>query len=156
MIPFNENWALWCKKSIIKHFDDNKGDTTLFVEGFKRDTDNLMDYLELRIDGPNIHENANDQWRLLFEVNVLVVMKENHEDAYRIDRLSGRVSELFVPSIDVFKYGDQPDDEGTFFGCLILVPRLQERIQVTNFGKIRPDTSILQTSVEGHYNIYLD
>lgn len=156
MIPFNENWGLWCKKALIKHFDEKKGDTTLYVEGFPRNTDSLTDYLELRIDGPYIRENANDQWRLFFEVNVLVVVKENHEDAYRIDRLIGRVSDIFKPSIPVFKYGDQPDDSGEFFGCLVLVPRIQERIQVSHFGKIRPDTDILQASVEGHYNIYLD
>lgn len=156
MIPFNQNWGLWCKKSLNKHFDEGKGDTHLFVEGFPRDTDSLMDYLELRIDGPYIRENANDHWRLYFEVNVLVVVKENHEDAYRIDRLAGRVADLFKPSIEVFKYGDLPDDEGTFFGFLTLMPRQQERVQTSYFGKIRPDTDIYQMSVEGHYNIYLD
>jgi hypothetical protein len=157
VIAYNVDWERWCKSSILQHFDNGKGDTEIYVEGFPRATDTLADYLELRVDGPYTRENANDQWRLYFEVNLLVVVKINPEaDAFRINRLTGRVSGLFTTIIEVKKYGNGVGDDGSLIGCLSLVPRNGERIQTSHFGKIRPDTDILQASVEGHYHIYFD
>lgn len=157
MIAYDDNWERWCKASILKHFDAGKGDTSVFVEGFTLDTNELSDYLEVRVDGPYTREQVKEQWRLYFEVNILVVVKINPSaDAYRINRLTGRATGLFIDGICVYKYGNGPDDDGSLIGHLSLVPRANERIQVSHFGKIRPDTEILQASVEGHYHIYFD
>lgn len=157
MVPYNQNWERWCKIAFIKHFDDGKGDTYFFAEGFPRATEDKSDYVELRLDGPYSREDAHKQWRLYYELNLLVVVRPDAKgDAYRINRLTGRFSELFTDNILVHKEGDTVDDDGTLLGYLRLVPRLQERIQVSHFGQIRPDTHILQATVEGHYAIYLD
>ena len=158
MTPYNVNWDRWCRTSIIKHFDAGKGDTVLFVEGFARpsDLDTQPDHLELRIDGPYTRENANDQWRVYFEVNVLIFVNERPEAAYRPHELTARVTGLFTQNILVRRYGTGPDDDQGLLGCLTLVPRLNERIQTSYFGKIRPDTGIIQATVEGHYHIFLD
>lgn len=157
MMTFDENWERWCKISVVKHFDNGKGDTSLFVEGFRRATEELADYIEVRVDGPYNRENVKNQWRLYFEVNILVVVKTNpDQDPYRINRLTGRVTGLFTDDICVRKWGNTEPDDLTLIGHLSLVPRANERIQVSHFGKIRPDTDIVQASVEGHYHIFFD
>jgi len=155
MTNFDENWDRWCKISFLKHFEDGKGDTSVYAEGFTRDTDHTMDYLELRVDGPDTQELSKGKWRLYFEVNVLCVAKMT-EDAYRINRLTGRVSKLFTDCIHVRKHGIDAVDDETVIGCLRLVPLLRERVRTTHFGRIRPDTEIIQASVEGHYEIFFD
>lgn len=156
---FNENWERWCRISIIKHFvagvtvDEL---TKYFIEGFERATDSEPHYVEIRIDGPYIKEHLKNQWRLYFEVNILCVAQEDYEDAYMINRLTGRVGSLFNDNIHVRRYGTGPEDDLGEVGCLMLVPRAAEKVQTSYFGKIRPDTRIIQASVEGHYQIFLD
>lgn len=156
MQPYNEHWERWCRISIEKHFQRGvELFTNFFIEGFERDTEALQDYIEIRVDGPYIRENANDQWRLYFEVNILCVAQENNEDVYRLNRLTGRVGSLFE-NILVYKYGQSVEDDERQIGCLRITPRAGEKIQTSFFGKINPATRILQASVEGHYNIFFD
>jgi hypothetical protein len=158
MASFNPNWERWCKISINKHFDEGKGDTECFIEGFARDTDRLQDYFEIRFDGPNIRETTKDKWHLVFEVNVLVVAKIDPSDVYRINRLTGRVQQLFNECIIVRRWGEGPQDDQTVLGYLNLrQPKFaNEKVQVSHFGQINPTTDILQASVEGHYEIRID
>ncbi len=159
MKPYNENWERWIKQSIAKHFANGvtvDAFTKYFIEGFERATEDEPHYIEIRIDGPYVRENAKDQWRLYTEVNVLCVAQEQNEDAWILNRITGRVSRLFTNNIIVRRYGTGPEDDQGEIGFLTLVPKAADRIQVSHFGKIRPDTRIVQASVEGHYHIYFD
>jgi len=153
---FDTNWERWCKISIIKHFDDGKGDTKCFVEGFTRATQNDDDFFEVRIDGPELTQPTKGKWKLTFVVDILVVVKTG-QDRYRINRLTGRITELFLDCIEVRRWGDGSEDDQTVLGCLKLVPHSgNEPVRVTHFGKVKPDTEILQASVEGTFEIKID
>jgi hypothetical protein len=148
MAQFNSNWERWCKVSIVKHFDNGKGDSNCFVEGFTRDTDSLKDYFEVRFDGPDWRETSKNKWHGVIEVNVLVVAKVDLEDTYRINRLSGRVSDLFHDCLIVRRWGEGPQDDQTLLGHLNLrQPKFRgEKVKVSHFGRINPSTEILQAS----------
>lgn len=157
MMDFNRHWERWCKISIIEHFDAKRNNEfPMFVEGYERATEDLPEYFELRIDGPNTRENANKQWRLYFEVNVLIAVQEENDNPYRTSEMAGLITNAFTEHIPVYKYGTGPDDDGSLLGHLRLVPRAGERIQTSYFGKINPTARMLQSTVEGHYNIYFD
>jgi hypothetical protein len=158
MADYNENWERWVNVSVNKHFAENKGDTECFIEGFTRNTQQLEDYIEIRIDGPDVRETSRGKWKLYFEINILVVVKTTHKDVYRIKRLTGRLVPLFLDCIEVRRWGNGPEDDQTLLGCLkLIVPEQpKEKVQVAYFGKIRPDTDILQSTVEGHYVLYID
>lgn len=159
MRDFNANWERWCKIALVEHFKAGiTSPTKFYVEGFARDTEGESEYVEFRLDGPYVRESAHGQWRLYFELNLLVVVQESNEDAYRINRITGIVSNLFNDCVDVYKKG--PDSAGVddtlLLGCLCLVPGRNERIQVSHFGKINPAVGIFQASVEGHYQLKVD
>lgn len=149
---FNNNWPRWVKASIAKHFDTNKGDTHLHVEGFERATEGKLDWMELRIDGPYLKEHSKGEWVLNVEINVLLCVMVNAENAYRMEILTGRVTEIFEQNIFVYKYGD----DSSLLGWLSLQPREREKVVISNFGQIRPDTKQLQSSVEAHFRMQLD
>lgn len=159
MAEFNPNWERWCIVSLNKHFESGKGvDTKCYIEGMVRDTAREPDYFEIRVDGPNGRETSKDKWHFVYEVNILLVVKLDPKDLYRINRLSGRIQSLFHDNIMVRRWGDRPEDDQTVLGYLTLrQPKFSgERVQVSKFGRINPSTEILQTTVEGHYEIRID
>lgn len=156
MITHDPNWNRWCAISIAKTFQSLDAILPVFVEGFERDTEKLPEFLELRIDGPYISEHARQQWRLYFEVNVLIVVQEENSNAWRLTELTGHVTNKFTDAIQVLRYGTGPDDDQGILGCLDLVKLPDGKIKTSNFGKIRPDARIEQATVEGHYQIFLD
>lgn len=155
---FSKHWERWCKISIAKYFDSKKQSTYLFVEGFERQTEGLREYFELRMDGPNIRQLAKEQWRLYFEVNVLITVQQTNTNAWRPTELTGIIQEAFAQNILVKRYGTGPDDDQGLLGCLTLViPRAGgEKVQTSDFGMINPAQRIMQATVEGHYEIHLD
>lgn len=129
----------------------------MFVEGYVRDTESLKQYIEVRIDGPNITEYSKNCWKLYFEVNVLITTRiDLFGDGNVHGKLKGDISKLFVSNICVHRYGSQTDDDREHIGCLKRVAVGRERIQVSDFGQIRPDTKLRQATVEGHYEIFFD
>lgn len=160
MMDYNPNWERWCKISIAKHFEywAEENDVFFFIEGFERDTEGKLEHFELRMDGPNIRETAKGQWRLMFEINMLISCQEKSKNSWRPQELTGIVSSIFMNNILVKKYGTGPDDDQAHLGCLSLImPRAGgERVQTSHFGKINPTSGIIQATVEGHYDIHLD
>jgi len=161
MVNFNVNWDRWIKSSVAKHFNDesligiNENQTVLFIEGFERNTDGKKDWIEFRLDGPYYEETTKGHWKIEIEVNILVVVNEQ-KNPYRPEYLKGRVVQLFTTCFDVFKYGESEEDDNLKLGCFTLKTSGREKILTTNFGKVRPDTRQLQSSVEGHFVMYLD
>lgn len=157
MKEYDPDWSRWCIASIILNFKNTIGDVPFFVEGMARQTEHLAEYFELRIDGPYVRESAKEQWRLYFEVNVLVVTNMDlMTSIYRHDELKGLASKSFTNNIEVKRHGERPVDDGTRLGFLRRRSRGQERIQISEFGQIRPDVRLKQATVEGHYDIYID
>ena len=152
----NPNWSRWIFASISKHFDDCKGDLDLYIEGQYRDLKPAKDFIELRVDGPFITELTKGEYKLRFEVNVMVQSRMDDINYHRIYTDVGKVSSIFLP-MQVYKYGTGSEDTGESFGCLKLLQstRTRERIQVNHFGQIEPEVPLVQASVEGHYEITL-
>lgn len=153
---FDPNWVRWIKASFAKHFDTNKDDTFLHVEGFERATEGKSDWLELRMDGPYLKEHTKGEWLLETEFNILICVMMNASNAYRMETLTGRVAGICEKCIPVYKYGDTDADDQSLLGYCTLQPREKEKVIVSNFGQVRPDTKLLQSSVEAHYKMHLD
>jgi hypothetical protein len=55
----------------------------------------------------------------------------------------------------VYKFGDSTDDDQSFIGCLELAKGIgkQPGIKITHFGQIGPDTPLMQSCVDGHFEM---
>lgn len=160
--PIDPHWARWIHASAAKHFKAAAVAATpelhMHVEGFKRQTEELEEWIEFRLDGPYYKEYNRGHYQANVEINVAVMVTEQGDDAYRIHDINGIVAAAFTFGIPVFKLGpsSDPENDGSYWGCLTLLPGERERIQTSIFGKIRPDTDLLQSTVEGHYRLFID
>ena len=160
-MAMNKNWPRWIFASVSDHFKTKMDAVSLplFIEGQHRDIDkSLQDYVELRVDGPYITEIARDQWQLYIEVNVLINSIMNDTNNHRIHTSAGLVGAAFEDAIPVYKYGSTGEDDDSFLGCLVLQQdkKRRERIQISHFGQVAPNTKLLQATVEGHFIIDLE
>ena len=126
----------------------------MFVEGQKRNTDELKTFYEVRMDGPWFTEVSRDCWKIYGEVNILVQATLDERDTQLIHRSVGLVTAAFT-DISVYRFGDEPGDDNTFVWCwqLLQDTRARERVQVAHFGVIEPNTKLTQAVVEGHYEV---
>lgn len=155
-MPANPNWPRWIFASVSKHFYDRRGTIAFYIEGQERTVPAPKDLLEFRLDGPYLTEVNKDYWRLYIEVSILIQAIKDDTDYHRIHSHTGLVAQAFT-TIPVYKFGDGVDDDQTQLGCLELVQNLgkRERIQINNFGQIEQTTPLIQSSVEGHFEMYL-
>jgi len=125
----------------------------MFIEGQLRNTRELKDFIELRIDGPDQTELSKDFWKVYIEINVLVQSAQDDADYHRIYNSVGVVTAAFEQTISIFKLGDGDDDDDSLVGCFNLLGdnEARERIKISHFGQVGPDTGIFQSSIEGHY-----
>lgn len=150
--PIPVEWSRWTYASIAKHFTTKLNGTHCHVEGFERETDGKSEWFEIRVDGPFIDEQSKGHFKLEIEVNILCVTTEG-PNAYRIHDLTGMAANAFTYAIPVYKFGAGGDS--SLLGCYIQRVESKERVKTAFFGKIRPDTEIIQASVEGHYRMCL-
>lgn len=149
----NKNWPRWITASLNKHFDDAKGSYTLHLEGMERAVEHLSNRAELRIDGPYISQPCKDYWKIYCEINVLIASVVNPDNLYTYQTMVGHFSEAFEDTIGVFKLGNEPGDNAALVGCLQLQYEKRDRLQISNFGVIGPDTNLQQGTIEGHYEM---
>lgn len=153
------NWSRWIYSSCAKHFNAGAEDFSLpcFVEGDERNTDNLKQWIEVRLDGPYMKEVSRNYWRIDVEVNIFIGSVSDNQYMYDLQSLTGKVASMFG-CIPVTRTGDPIDDpanDGVQIGILDLKKHPAELIRISNFGKVRPDTRFQQATVEGHYEMYL-
>lgn len=154
----NPNWPRWVHASLSKHFETiiTAGNLPIFFEGDDRRTRTLRDYCEYRNDGPRIRELSNNYYRLFAPVNILVVSGMNDVDVHRIQRSIGLVTSAFTKTINVFRFGDGVDDDGSLLGCMVLIQDRRNDLKINHFGQIDETTRLQQASVEGHYECFLN
>ena len=148
-----ESLPKWIFASVSKHFDDRKKGLHLFIEGQHRTTNQQKDWAELRIDGPYLTEVSRNYWHFDIEINTLVASSIDDRDAYRYLKNVGIMLEAFTRTIDVFRFGTEVEDDGTYLGCLVLKQAFREKLVVSHFGLTAPDTKIRQSQIEGHYRM---
>ena len=154
-MSINPNWARWIFASVSKHFDDRRGVLPLYIEGQHRATSKLKEYLELRMDGPTWNEASKGYFQGDIQINILVTAAMDEEDYHRPYRFAGQVQQAFTQTIPVFRFGDGPEDDQTFLGCLQLLQNRSDRsfVELNWFGVIDQDYQLVQATVEGHYRL---
>jgi hypothetical protein len=154
-----KQWSEWFFASCAKHFGTKMNSLGIhyFVEGAERQTEVQTSFVEFRFDGPRIQEVSRDYFRLTIEINLLVsTVKGSGESAYKHNSVVGHVENAFT-KINIYKLGIPTDiaNDGSFVGCLDLRDDIKEAVVVNNMGKVRPDTRLIQSTVEGHYRMFL-
>jgi hypothetical protein len=148
----NSNWARWITASLTKHFVDRLNPLKVMLAGEERDEANpSQDFVELRIDGPDITEMSRNYYFFNIAINLLIQSKRTPNDLYKIHRDSGLGMAAFENNLSIYKYGDGPDDDQSSLGCMIL----QSGVLVQQLGQIAPNANILQAMVSGDYQMTL-
>ena len=156
-MALDQNLTRWIIASVSQHFMDRRQGLTVFMEGQVRDTRTLKDFLELRVDGPSMTELSKGYWRVFIEINVLVQSAQDNADYHRIYESVGIAAAAFTGTLSIYKYGDKAGDDDSLVGCMQLQGDRSktERIQISHFGQVEPETGVFQSSVEGHYAVNL-
>jgi hypothetical protein len=156
MSQANPNWARWIQISVIKVFQTmaTANNVHLFIEGQERKTQNYSQYFELRTDGPHFRETSRGHFKIDFEINVLFTSHMSTTTMYTPQQLAGLLEQT-MNDICVYRYGDGVDDDDTFLGVLQIVMDKRNSVRTNQFGQIRPDTDIVQGTVEGTFKMHL-
>jgi hypothetical protein len=151
----DENWTRWILASTSVYFD-GAVDLPMFLEGQERDTKDLKDFFEFRIDGPWYTERTKNDWRVYVEINLLVQSTMKVKDFHSHAKNLGKVAAAFQ-SIQIFRCGNGPLDDDSLLGCLQLIQndRKRERVVTANFGQIEPHVKVQQGTIEGHFEMFL-
>jgi hypothetical protein len=144
-------WVRWVNASINKHFTDELRYYPLYLEGDERTLQDKAEFFELRIDGPFILQPQKGFWFLDVEINILVQTHMSDKQLYNIQNAVGQAVRAFKNVICVYNY-----DDNILLGTLHLQRRLDETVDVNNFGIIKEDTRITQTTIEGHYRMEVE
>ncbi len=151
---FDPNWQRWIYASLATYFktvcDDN--DIPIFIEGSPRTTDDLEDWVEIRILGPDWNSGTAIEWVAdNIEVSALVMSKLNQTNNYRIHDNIGIIVDAFVAPIPVFKLGTGVGDDQSQITCLQSKTKGRDQIKVAPFGQVDPNTQLLRASVDGFF-----
>lgn len=154
-----EQWPVWFRASAVDKFSVAlaASGVHVHVEGETRETQDKAEWFEVRVDGPVFKEGSKGIWRVDLEVNIACcVTTGGGKSNYRLDQLVGKASAAFGV-LSVYKYGpsDDPANDESYVCCMKLKTGDREKLQIAHFGVLRPDTEMVQASVEGHYDTYL-
>lgn len=155
----DKNWARWIYASVSNYFN-NTITIPVFIEGMDRETDDLLDFAEIRIDGPWFNELSADYWKIYIEVNVLIQSVMGHSDLHRFYKSIGDVNFAFQQNIPVYKHADKDGNDGdeSRLGCFQFATDRydREQIKTANFGQIDKNVKLQQATVEAHYVMFLE
>jgi hypothetical protein len=148
----NSNWPRWIKLSVVQAFRTAIGnDLSIFVEGTVERVSN-QNFCELRFDGPFYDEVSKGYWNIDITIDVLVCTYLDPKDAVVHERNVGSVLAGFNTNIPVMQYGTGPDDNPSIqLGCL----RVTGKVVTTPFGQVKPDTRLMQSTVEQTFRMNL-
>ncbi len=151
-----DSLPLWVFASVCKHFTDSISGIDVHVEGESRSNLDKSDWCELRIDGPWIIDVSSGVVQVKSEVNVLVGTVMDDTNLYKESLNLAKIMPAFN-SFKVYKYGPGDDDDGTCLGKFILEPvrDLRQRVEIARFGQLSPAVRLLQSTVEGHFQMTL-
>lgn len=149
------DYIRWITASVNKKFyaAAQAAGIPMYVEGMSnRATDLLEDFYEMRHDGPYLRDLNAGEFLTYLEVNIAVTVRQD-TDNYRYDTLIGTmVSVFYAGPIHVYKYGDNPQDDGSLIGCLYLRQEFKrDRLEVNRLERIHKDIRLRQALIEGHY-----
>lgn len=152
------NWIRWIKASFATHFTNIitvQNNLPCYLLGHDINKDTLVSFAEIRLDGPHEQQLAGVTWYLEAYANIRVVTMLDDKDFYGEEKNVGIVATAFTNSICVYKYGTGVDDDQSILGTLQLITTGKQAIIITNWGQILTSINAFQTTVEGHYRMYL-
>lgn len=145
------DWPRYILASVAVAFKSAASWPTL-VEGVDERTETFManvNRVEVRITGPVIQELSRDYYRLLVDVNTLLLSRGGNP--YDIAREAGSFA---IREIPILNYGNQPGDYDPedpetqqHLGCL----RLRAGVQIEHHGQIDTVAKIRASEVLGKY-----
>jgi len=155
----NANWPRWIFASISKHLKAlEPSDFKLYIEGQTRNTRDLQNFFEFRMDGPKYQPMSKGHYEAYIEVNLLVQSVMDDKDYHKIHRYVGLCATYLdgADPIPIYKLGNGIDDDQSFIDCLNLTAGDGgERLVIAHFGIVDPKVRLEQASVEAHYRIDL-
>jgi len=151
----NANWGRWIYASICQHFEDLRSGLFMFLEGEHRETQDQLEFFELRVDGPFFQQFSKGWWKLIVEVNAIITVPKSDKDFHNIRLQTDFVTSLFTNNILTYRYGKEIQDDDTFLGCLQAQDGKRKNLQVSHFGQLQPAAEVLQAGVERHYTMEL-
>jgi hypothetical protein len=152
-LAWNTNWQRWCIASIrTALYTALHTDWYLYFENSGQKDDSKRVSIEVRIDGPFANQKAANEWRLRFEINLLVQVSNELPDKDMIHRACGACSSALVETLIVSRLGNNPSvDTEAVLGCL----QRKTGILVTYYGIVAPNMEVVQATVSADYEIQL-
>jgi len=158
-------WMKWIWASVAAHIKivSDSMSLPLLVEGIDdRQPKNVRaSHAELRINGPFIFELSHDYYEVLVPINILLVdyMVGDSLDAYRLQTWAGTFQATMDLPLPIYRYGQDPEDDGTFLECLKVRKTRDGGIRIIHFGQVARmgtlDTDIRETAIDGMFAMYL-
>ncbi len=130
------------------------GSVPVYLEGDERTTDTVEDFVEVRMDGPDIYRQtaSGSVWEVT--VDVLVNHKVDPRDHYATEKLIGTAVMAFADTILVKRWGDETEDaenDDSTVGCY----QLDGEITINKFGIVDQDTRVIQATIAATYKLTL-
>lgn len=154
----NHNWSRWINASVAKAVKKacDLSQIHLYVEGAPSDTDNELDWIELRINGPKWNGGSKGEWSCDVEINLLILSKPNQVNGYRfLDNIGVAANVLSLP-IPVIRLGNRTQDDQVTITCLQLKSRDGEKLKTNQLGRIMATAPMMRATVDGvfygHFN----
>ncbi|MCP4896247.1 MAG: hypothetical protein GY906_04660 [bacterium] len=152
----NINIPRWVAASVSKHMQDSVAGLglTFFVEGVDVESPEWFntDSAVLRITGPMIWQRSAET-KYKFEVMVMLTdLLESGSNGFENHDRLGVIANALSGDIPIFSYGG----DATQVGCLTLNDRGREPLRIVHFGKIDPNSEVVQAAVLANFEMYLD
>lgn len=153
----NPSVIKWLYASSAKHFKGiaDSQSISFYIEGDYRNTYDLPEFVEFRMDGPSTEIPAKGERYEFVTINVLAQITQGR-NLYRSQEVVGALAAGFTLTIPIYKLGDESQDDGSKIGCLKLRRELDQLIDVNQFGIIKPDVKIIQYTIEASYRMVLN
>lgn len=155
-LVFNAEWPLWITASVMQHFKAaaDANSITLFFEGQDRDTADLSEYVELRLQGPHVTEQSLSCFKLEVEVSILVSVKKGGGNIYRPHAIAGLFQAAAI-EVCVWDYGNGDNDPYTHQFDLRLIDGPKGKVQWHFLGQVEGNVNLLQGIIVAKYDVEL-
>lgn len=151
-----EHMPRWITASVNTYVKRQLAGRNLYIEGQQRNTSDMEDYFELRMDGPHMIQVTALEWNFYVTVNLLLTIKKDEQDMYKLQKLMGTALKALAVCIPVYKFGNGPDDDNASrIGELVRKEMPQAPVDTTTFGQIDPTLPVEQGVSAAPYELYV-
>lgn len=120
----------------------------IYIDGQDRDTNKFPEFIEVRYDGPFLRSAGKDSWLLEYDINILV-QTEAGKNLYAIEKVCGKLYAKLAQDIEIMS-------GGSIIACSTLKTDFRQKLQINRFGRIEPDVTVLQASVEARHEFSIE